>query len=264
MSACRSRDPQQAALHRAAPALLRSVAREGARKARHRTPVHLRVDHLGARRTTLCVARTAALLPHAAWRNGGEGHGEEVPRHLQRGLHGADGRRTRSHRRRGTLVARGAHREFWEPFQRTLNDDDLDVLIAEAHDLSALATEKCPECGGKLVPKGGFFGPFVACENHPKVCKYTRPIKGEKKPAELTDYKCQECGEAMVVRHGRSGDFLGCSKFPKCRGTRSMPTGVRCPRTAARSPSVAPRSAARRSTAARTIRRATSWCGTSR
>ena len=40
---------------------------------------------------------------------------------------------------------------------------------------------KCPQCGGKLLPKGGFFGPFVACENHPKTCKYTRPLKGEKK-----------------------------------------------------------------------------------
>ncbi len=120
--------------------------------------------------------------------------------------------------------------EFWEPFHKTLNDDDLDLLIAEAHDLSALKTDKCPDCGGKLVAKGGFFGPFVACENHPKECKYTRPIKGERKPAELTQYKCQECGEFMVVRHGRSGDFLGCSKFPKCRGTRSMPTGVFCPK----------------------------------
>ena len=120
--------------------------------------------------------------------------------------------------------------DFWTPFQATLNDNDLDALIGEAYDLSALATEKCPDCGGKLVAKGGFFGPFVACENHPKVCKYTRPIKGERKPAELTKYMCQECGEAMVVRHGRSGDFLGCSKFPKCRGTRSMPTGVKCPK----------------------------------
>ncbi len=130
----------------------------------------------------------------------------------------------------GNLDWHTALDEFWEPFHKTLNDDDLDLLIAEAHDLSALKTEKCPECGGKLVAKGGFFGPFVACENHPKLCKYTRPIKGERKPAELTQYKCQECGEFMVVRHGRSGDFLGCSKFPKCRGTRSMPTGVFCPK----------------------------------
>jgi DNA topoisomerase-1 len=120
--------------------------------------------------------------------------------------------------------------DFWTPFQATLNDNDLDALIGEAYDLSALATEKCPDCGGKLVAKGGFFGPFVACEHHPKVCKYTRPIKGERKPAELTKYMCQECGEPMVVRHGRAGDFLGCSKFPKCRGTRSMPTGVKCPK----------------------------------
>ncbi|GAB1344621.1 type I DNA topoisomerase [Gemmatimonas sp.] len=120
--------------------------------------------------------------------------------------------------------------EEWSKIKKNLHDDDLPQLIGEAYDLSALASEKCPECGGKLVAKGGFFGPFVACENHPKLCKYTRPIKGEKKPAELTNYMCQECGEPMVVRHGRSGDFLGCSKFPKCRGTRSMPTGVMCPK----------------------------------
>ena len=120
--------------------------------------------------------------------------------------------------------------DVWVPFQRTLNDDDLPQLIAAAHDLSGLEKERCPECGGRLVPKGGFFGPFVACENHPKACKYTRPLKGEKKPAQLTDYKCHECGAPMVVRHGRSGDFLGCSTFPKCRGTRSMPTGVKCPK----------------------------------
>ncbi len=120
--------------------------------------------------------------------------------------------------------------DFWTPFQRTLNDDDLDALIGEAYDLTALPNERCPLDGGHLVAKGGFFGPFIACENHPKLCKYTRPINGEKKKAELTKYLCQECGEPMVIRHGRSGDFLGCSKFPKCRGTRSMPTGVFCPK----------------------------------
>ncbi len=130
----------------------------------------------------------------------------------------------------GTMQWQKALGDFWTPFQATLNDNDLDLLIAAAHDLSALETERCPLCGGKLVAKGGFFGPFVACENHPKVCKYTRPISGEKKPAVLTEHMCHECGAPMIVRHGRSGDFLGCSKFPKCRGTRSMPTGVKCPK----------------------------------
>ncbi|MBV6520724.1 MAG: DNA topoisomerase 1 [Gemmatimonadaceae bacterium] len=130
----------------------------------------------------------------------------------------------------GSLSWQNVLRDFYAPFEVALNDVRVDDLIAEAHDLSVLEGQKCPECGGKLVAKGGFFGPFVACINHPKTCKYTRPIKGERKPPEMTSYACQECGAPMVVRHGRSGDFLGCSRFPKCRGTRSMPTGVLCPK----------------------------------
>jgi len=120
--------------------------------------------------------------------------------------------------------------DFYGPFAISVKGADIEALIGEAHDLSALATERCPTCGGKLVPRGGFFGPFLACENHPKECKYTRPLRGDRKPAQPTNEICHECGEMMVIRHGRSGEFLGCSKFPKCRGTRSMPTGVKCPK----------------------------------
>ncbi|HMN09609.1 MAG TPA: type I DNA topoisomerase [Gemmatimonadaceae bacterium] len=130
----------------------------------------------------------------------------------------------------GSLGWRKVLTDFWRPFEKSLDNVDVAALIGEAHDLSALAGEKCPKCGGKLVPKGGFFGPFVACVNHPKTCDYTRPVSGERQPAQLTEYLCHECGAPMVVRHGRTGDFLGCSRFPKCRGTRSMPTGVRCPK----------------------------------
>jgi DNA topoisomerase-1 len=120
--------------------------------------------------------------------------------------------------------------DFYGPFAIALKGADIEALIGEAHDLSSLSTERCPDCGGKLVPRGGFFGPFLACENHPKECKYTRPLRGDRKPAQPTNEICHECGEPMVIRHGRSGEFLGCSKFPKCRGTRSMPTGVKCPK----------------------------------
>ncbi|MGI8618319.1 MAG: type I DNA topoisomerase [Gemmatimonadaceae bacterium] len=120
--------------------------------------------------------------------------------------------------------------DFYGPFAATLKVEDTESLIAEAHDLSALATERCPQCGGKLVARGGFFGPFVACENHPKECKFTRPLRGDRKPARMSDEICHECGAPMVIRTGRTGEFLGCSKFPKCRGTRSMPTGVKCPK----------------------------------
>ncbi len=120
--------------------------------------------------------------------------------------------------------------EFWSPFEHALESVDAEALIREAHDLSVLETERCPDCGGKLLPKGGFFGPFVACENHPKSCKFTRPLKGKKEPPVLTKWACPLCSKPMVVRRSRSGEFLGCSTFPKCKGTRSMPTGVLCPK----------------------------------
>ena len=130
----------------------------------------------------------------------------------------------------GTMGWREVLKEFWSPFETSLASVDAEALIRAAHDLSALETERCPDCGGKLLPKGGFFGPFVACENHPKTCKFTRPLKGKKEPPVLTKYDCPLCGEKMVVRRSRSGEFLGCSTFPKCKGTRSMPTGVLCPK----------------------------------
>jgi DNA topoisomerase-1 len=120
--------------------------------------------------------------------------------------------------------------EFYGPFSKRLDKVDAPALIAVAHDLSAIEKDRCPECGGKLEPRGGFFGPFIACENHPKKCKYTRPLKGEKAKPRMTDIPCPICGKPMVVRQGRSGEFLGCSTFPKCRGTKSMPTGVFCPK----------------------------------
>ncbi|MEK7240583.1 MAG: type I DNA topoisomerase [Gemmatimonadota bacterium] len=130
----------------------------------------------------------------------------------------------------GELAWQSVLKDFWGPFSQSLNDVDVEGLIREAHDLSALENEKCPQCGGKLLPKGGFFGPFVACEHHPKDCKYTRPLKGERVPPVMTEHPCPLCGKMMVIRHGRSGAFLGCSTFPKCRGVRSMPTGVKCPK----------------------------------
>jgi DNA topoisomerase-1 len=119
---------------------------------------------------------------------------------------------------------------FWKPFERSLTKIDVQALIHEAYDLSALKNERCPIDGGKLEAKGGFFGPFVACENHPKNCSFTRPIAGKKEPPVMTKYDCPICGNKMVVRRSRSGEFLGCSTFPKCKGTRSMPTGVLCPK----------------------------------
>ncbi len=94
--------------------------------------------------------------------------------------------------------------------------------------------EKCPECGNELTRRWGRNGVFIGCSNYPD-CKYTRNIVPEGETAEdrtpeLTDYDCQLCGAKMMKRFGRNGWFLGCSTFPKCKGTRPVPLGFKCPK----------------------------------
>lgn len=129
----------------------------------------------------------------------------------------------------GEMGWRRVLEEFYGPFSQSLDKANIEDLIARAHDLSVIEKERCPKDGGRLVPKGGIFGPYLACENRPD-CDYTKPLGRDRKPAVLTDQICHECGARMVIRHGRSGEFLGCSRFPKCRGTRALPTGVKCPK----------------------------------
>ncbi len=95
--------------------------------------------------------------------------------------------------------------------------------------------ESCPECGKALVKRWGRNGLFIGCEGYPE-CKVTRSIEDESeekdpaKQATLTEYTCELCGALMMKRWGRNGWFLGCSTFPKCKHTRSIPLGVRCPK----------------------------------
>ena len=105
----------------------------------------------------------------------------------------------------GDLEWQKVLKDFYSPFAARLNKVDAGALIAEAYDLSEIDLLRCPDGGGKLEPRGGFFGPFLACENHPKTCKYTRPIKGEKAKPVLTEHMCHVCGQPMVIRNGRSG-----------------------------------------------------------
>jgi DNA topoisomerase I len=96
--------------------------------------------------------------------------------------------------------------------------------------------EQCPECSKDLKKRWGRNGPFIGCDGYPE-CKYTRALPGENgeedggdRRPEMTDYKCELCGSPMMKRWGRNGWFLGCSTFPKCKGTRSLPLGVACPK----------------------------------
>ncbi|MBU1872082.1 MAG: type I DNA topoisomerase [Candidatus Omnitrophica bacterium] len=50
-----------------------------------------------------------------------------------------------------------------------------------------------------------------------------------KKEIVYSDEVCQDCGKPMVIKWGRRGRFLSCSEFPKCRNSKSISSGVKCP-----------------------------------
>ncbi len=71
-----------------------------------------------------------------------------------------------------------------------------------------------------------FYGPFSS--DLARAQKEMRYVKKELE--EKTDKICEKCGSPMVIKHGRFGKFLACSSFPRCRNSRPLTLGIRCPR----------------------------------
>lgn len=41
---------------------------------------------------------------------------------------------------------------------------------------------------------------------------------------------CEKCGKPMMIKWGRFGKFIACSGFPECKTTKSVSTGIACPK----------------------------------
>ncbi|MEW5758599.1 MAG: type I DNA topoisomerase [Candidatus Omnitrophota bacterium] len=53
--------------------------------------------------------------------------------------------------------------------------------------------------------------------------------KGIEKEVVQTNEICPDCGKNLIVKWGRRGRFLSCPDFPKCKFSKSITTGVKCP-----------------------------------
>ncbi len=125
-------------------------------------------------------------------------------------------------------------REFYGPFNASLSK-----ATAEMRDVKR--EEKptdivCERCGKQMVIKWGRNGRFLACPGYPE-CKNTKEFREEADGTVVvvpkqteTNEVCDKCGGAMVVKTGRFGRFIACSNYPTCKTTRSLGTGVTCPR----------------------------------
>ena len=132
----------------------------------------------------------------------------------------------------GELAWQHVLRDFYAPFTVALKAVNLGAIVAEAHGLKPeeLAKEKCPKCGAQVELRTGRFGPYFACVNYKQTCDYVKSLKKSKAPDRPTEEKCHLCGADMVIKTGRFGEFLACTKYPECKGTRSIPLGIKCPK----------------------------------
>jgi DNA topoisomerase-1 len=118
-------------------------------------------------------------------------------------------------------------RNFYGPFS-----ERLEAVKANIKDLKAanqtITGRTCPECQKfPLVIKWSKNGKFLACQGFP-ACHYTEPL--EKVAPQESGEKCDKCGAPMVVLNINGNRFLGCSRYPECKNTKSISTGVACPR----------------------------------
>lgn len=125
-------------------------------------------------------------------------------------------------------------REFYGPFTTHLSKATTEMrdVKREEHPTEI----ECERCQRKMVIKWGRNGRFLACPGYPE-CKNTKEFREESdgtivvvaKETETSEV-CEKCGGAMVIKSGRFGRFLACSNYPACKTTRSLGTGVTCPR----------------------------------
>jgi DNA topoisomerase I len=132
----------------------------------------------------------------------------------------------------GELAWRRVLQDFYGPFIKALDAVDMKALVADAHGLvpEELAKERCPKCGSPIELRTGRFGPYLACVKYKDSCDYVKSLKKDKVPDRPSDEKCHLCSSPMVIKTGRFGEFLACTTYPNCKGTRSIPMGLKCPK----------------------------------
>ena len=95
-------------------------------------------------------------------------------------------------------------------------------------------TEYCDNCGKEMAHQArplrhvsglhrlsGLQDDAAACRRH---------ADRARRPDELLEEKCTLCGKGLVKKHGRFGEFIGCSGYPKCKYTRPITLGIKCPK----------------------------------
>ena len=202
------------ALHRAAAALHRGDADQGARGARHRPAVDLRRDDLDDRRPRLRPGRGAPAAPGARRRASSPTSSSSTSATTSTSSSRPGWRRSST--RSPAASARGC-RCCAPSTARCATASTRSAASCSRRDFTTEATDEVCSEGHPMVIRLGRNGRFLACSLYPEH-KETRPLPGEEPPPqEGTGEVCPKCGEGTLVgKRGRFGPFVGCSRYPDC------------------------------------------------
>lgn len=113
-------------------------------------------------------------------------------------------------------------RDFYEPFEQTLDQADKNV---ERVELPVKESDVvCEKCGRTMVYKDGRFGQFLACPGYPE-CRNTKPV------VKYIDTPCPKCGKRIVEKRSAKTrkTFYGCEGYPECDFVSwDMPIADKC------------------------------------
>src|SRR6195256_5843826 len=134
----------------------------------------------------------------------------------------------------GELLERISRHGFFLGCTRYPDCDFIQDMAPELTDDSGEGkTEYCENCGKEMAIKRGRFGAFMACTGH----AVSKPPRGRgeeprmaQDPDEPLEEKCTLCGNHLIKKSGRFGQFIGCSGYPKCKYTRPITMGIKCPK----------------------------------
>ena len=113
-------------------------------------------------------------------------------------------------------------REFYPPFEKTLEKAEQQIEKVEVHD--EVSDVQCDKCGAMMVYKMGRYGRFLACPNFPE-CRNTKPI------LTYIDAPCPKCGARLMEKTSKKNrKFYGCERYPDCDFVSwEKPVAEKCP-----------------------------------
>lgn len=116
-------------------------------------------------------------------------------------------------------------REFYDDFDKTLKQAEVDMEGKRVKIPDEETDEVCDVCGKPMVIKIGRFGRFLACTGFPE-CTNTKKIV---KP---TGGVCPKCGKKVLQKKSKKGKkFFGCEDNPTCDFmTWDTPVSDKCPK----------------------------------